>query len=106
MTTLSETAIHPDPSVFLDESIAPETAAFNEALRAQSEGVPGLADLPPAEIRASRAAMNEHLEVAEVRAVPGSAGAPAPIQASSRVKTSPVRSADTPLSSMIGSGSR
>lgn len=74
MTTIGSAAIHPDPSVFLDESIAAETLAFNEQLRAMSEGAPGLADLPPSEIRGSRAALIERLDQAEERSVPGPGG--------------------------------
>lgn len=74
MTTGTAVTIHPDPTVFLDASIAPETAAFNEQLRAMSEGQPGLADLPPSEIRGARAGMVERLDHAEDRIVPGPGG--------------------------------
>jgi acetyl esterase/lipase len=74
MTTTSAAATHPDPSVFLEASIAPETTAFNEQLRAMSAGQPGLADVPPSAIRGSRADLLEHLDHAEERTVPGPGG--------------------------------
>lgn len=74
MTTTSSAAIHPEPSAFLEASIAPETVAFNEQLRAASAGQPGLADIPPSQIRGASADLLERLDHAEERTIPGPGG--------------------------------